>query len=126
MSEENRKHVRLMQKANRLGAQDLLEIAAMKGMNVFTDPNAPAKLSSATEPPVGCGGNAPNSRASSSSASGSVPNAAAEQGDSSKTPTTPVAVLSELDEDAVSHEHNPLTRTHATPIKLTVDVGRAV
>jgi hypothetical protein len=32
-----------MQKANRLGAQDLLEIAAMKNMTVFVDPTAPAK-----------------------------------------------------------------------------------
>ncbi len=78
MSKENRKHARLMQKANRLGAQDLLEIAAMKGMTVFIDPNAPATLSSATEPPVGSAGSALSSQASPASASDSVPNAATE------------------------------------------------
>ncbi len=108
MSEENRKHVRLMQKANRLGAQNLLEIAAMKGMTAFIDPNAPATLSSATEPPVGSGGSALSSQASPVSASDSVPSAATVQGDSSKTPTTPVAVMSDLDEGAESHEHAPM------------------
>ncbi len=98
MSKENRKHARLMQKANRLGTQDLLEIAAMKGMNIFTDPNAPAKASSATEPPPGGGGDAASSHSSTGSASGSVPSAVAQS--NSKAPTTPVAELSELDEDA--------------------------
>jgi len=100
MSKENRKHARLMQKANRLGAQDLLEIAAMKGMTVFADPTASAKVSSATEPPSGGGGDAASSHSSTGSASGAVPSAVSQQ--SSKAPTTPVAVLSELDEDAVA------------------------
>jgi hypothetical protein len=100
MSKENRKHARLMQKANRLGAQDLLEIAAMKGLTVFTDPNATAKVSSATEPPSGGGGGgAASSHSSSGSASGAVPSVVALQ--SSKAPTTPVAVLNDLDEDVV-------------------------
>ena len=107
MSEENRKHARLIQKANRLGVQDLLEIAAMKGMSVFTDPTAPASLSSATGPSVGDDGNAMSSRSSGSSASGLSPNAVAAQGGSSTTPTTPLTVLSDLDGDAVSHEQNP-------------------
>jgi hypothetical protein len=92
MSKENRKHARLMQKANRLGAQDLLEIAAMKGMTIFTNPNPEGMPASATEPPVGCGGNAEPSKLSASSASGSVLSAAALQGDVSKTPTTPGCV----------------------------------
>jgi hypothetical protein len=101
MSKENRKHARLMQKANRLGAQDLLEIAAMKGLTVFTDPNATAKVSSATEPPSGGGGGggAASSHSSSGSASGAVPSVVALQ--SSRAPTTPVAVLNDLDENVV-------------------------
>jgi hypothetical protein len=108
MSKENRKHARLMQKANRLGSQDLLEIAAMKGMAIFTDPNAPAPLSSTTEPPVGCGDCAASSTASSSRSSSSVSNVAAQQGTNCKTPLTSVVVQSELDEDALSHEHEPI------------------
>jgi hypothetical protein len=98
MSKENRKHARLMQKANRLGAQDLLEIAAMKNMTVFVDPTAPAKATSATEPPPGGGGDAASSHSSTRSASGSVPSAVAQS--NSKAPTPPVAEQSELDEDS--------------------------
>jgi hypothetical protein len=108
MSKENRKHARLMHKANRLGSQDLLEIAAMKGMTIFTDPNAPAPLSSATEPPVGCGDSAASSRASSDRSSRSVSNVAAQQGNNSRTRLTSVVVQSELDEDALSHTHEPI------------------
>jgi hypothetical protein len=93
--------------ANRLGAQDLLEIAAMKGMSVFTDPNAPANLSSATGPLVRDDGNARSSRSSGSSASGSNPIAVAAQSGTDTTPTTPVAVLSDVDGDAMSHVQNP-------------------
>jgi hypothetical protein len=96
-----------MQKANRLGAQDLLEIAAMKGLSVLFNPPAPALEPPAVEPLVGCVEPAVTSGESGSSAGGSVPNAATGQGDSTKAPTTPVAVLSGLDEDAVSHEQNP-------------------
>jgi hypothetical protein len=104
MSKENRKHARLMQKANRLGSQDLLEIAAMKGMTIFTDPNAPAPISSTTEPPVGCGDCAASSSASSSKSSRSVSNVAAQEGTNCKTPLTSVVEHSELDEEALSHE----------------------
>jgi hypothetical protein len=107
MSEENRKHARLMQKANRLGQQDLLEIAAMKGMNVFTVPTAPANLISATGDSVGDDVTAMCSRSSGSSASGSNPNSVAATGAGGSTPSTPVAALTDLDGDAVSREQNP-------------------
>jgi hypothetical protein len=107
MSKENRKHARLMQKANRLGAQDLLEIAAMKGMTVFTNPNPETQPASATDPPVGGGGNAVPSKLSASSASGSDRSAAAVQGEGSKTPTTPVALSGEVDEGAMPTEPEP-------------------
>jgi hypothetical protein len=100
MSEENRKHARLMQKANRLGAQDLLEIAAMKGMTMFTNPTPDGKSSSATEPPVGCDGLAVPNKQSASSASGSVPSAAANVGDGCKTPLAHLAVSEEMEDGA--------------------------
>jgi hypothetical protein len=102
---ENRKHARLMQKANRLGAQDLLEIAAMKGMTMFTNPNPEGGVASATEPPVGCGASAVPSILSASSASCMALSVAAVQGDDSKTPTTPVALVGDLDEIAIASEH---------------------
>jgi hypothetical protein len=102
---ENRKHARLMQKANRLGSQDLLEIAAMKGMTMFINPNPAGEVASATEPPLGCGAEAVPSILSASSASVTVLSVAAVQGDDSKTPTTPVAVDGDLDEIAMPSEH---------------------
>jgi hypothetical protein len=96
-----------MQKANRLDAGDLLEIAAMKGMSVFTDPNAPANLSSAAGPLVGDDGGAIGSRPSGSSAGGSQPNTMAAQSDTGTNPTTPVPVLSDWDGDAVPQAQNP-------------------
>jgi hypothetical protein len=102
MSKENRKHARLMHKANRLGSQDLVEIAAMKGMTIFTDPNAPAPLSSAPEPPVGCGDSAASSKASFGSSSRSVPIVATQQGNNKNTPLISVVEQSELDEDALT------------------------
>ncbi len=105
ISKENRKHARLMQKANRLGSQDLLEIAAMKGMTMFTNPNPEGGVASATEPPVGCGASAVPSILSASSASDTASSVAAVQGDASRTPTTPVAVVGDLDEIAIPSEH---------------------
>ena len=102
---ENRKHARLMQKANRLGSQDLLEIAAMKGMTIFTNPNPEGGVASATEPPLGCGASPVPSTLSASSASGMAPSVAAVQADDSRTPTTPVAVVGDLDEIAKPSEH---------------------
>ncbi len=96
-----------MQKANRLDAGDLLEIAAMKGMSVFTDPNAPAILSSAAGPLVGDDGGAIGSRPPGSSAGGSQPNTMAAQSDTGTNPTTPVPVLSDWDGDAVPQAQNP-------------------
>ncbi len=63
ISKENRKHSRLMLKANKLGAQDLLEIAAMKGIKLIGTTQSTAEPSLAAEPAVGTG------RTSSGSAS---------------------------------------------------------
>ena len=108
VSKENRKHARLMQKANRLGSQDLVEIAAMKGMTIFTDPKAPASLPSAPEPPVGCGDSAASSKGSDGSSSRSIPIVATQPGNNKNTPLISVVEQSDLDEDAFSHEHEPV------------------
>jgi hypothetical protein len=97
--QENRKHARLMQKANRLGPQDLLEIAAMKGISLMAATSLPAEPALAAEPPVGSGGNATHSVASCGLSSSSAGSRQANTGDMVVAPATPLAALSELDED---------------------------
>jgi hypothetical protein len=99
MSKENRKHARLMLKANRLGQADLLEIACMKGMTVFTDPNAPSSVAAPVVPPVDYSAGASSSRTSSGSECNVPPNPSVEQEDCNKASSSPVAVLSEMDQE---------------------------
>jgi hypothetical protein len=87
-----------MQKANRLGPQDLLEIAAMKGISLMAGTGLPAKPALAAEPPVGSGSNTTGSIASSGHSSSSASNSAAITGDFVVAPATPVAAMSEVDE----------------------------
>jgi hypothetical protein len=99
ISKENRKHARLMQKANKLGAQDLLEIAAMKGITMVADTKSTAELSLAAEPAVGIGSVSAGSVASSGISGSETPTAAAAMSDIGIAPPLEVDVMSEVEED---------------------------
>ncbi len=64
---ENRKHARLMQKANKLGAQDLLEIAALKGISMVMRPEQQSEPSLGSNLSGSGGGTSASSVASSCS-----------------------------------------------------------
>jgi hypothetical protein len=86
ISKENRKHARLMQKANKLGAQDLLEIAAMKGITMIANRQSTADPSLAAEPAVGIGSKASGSTSSTGTSGSEAPNAAAVMNDNGIAP----------------------------------------
>ena len=81
ISKENRKHARLMQKANKLGAQDLLEIAAMKGITLIADRQSTAAPSLAADPAVAIGSTSSGSASTTGSPGSEAPNAAAVMND---------------------------------------------
>jgi hypothetical protein len=76
ISKENRKHARLMQKANKLGAQDLLEIAAMKGITLIANKQLSGEPPLAPEPAVGIGSKPSGSTCSTGTSGSEAPNAA--------------------------------------------------
>ena len=100
-SEENRKHARLMQKANKLGAQDLLEIAAMKGITLIANRQSTAAPSLAADPAVGIGSTSSGSASTTGSSGSEAPNAAAVMNDNGIAPPVEEDVMDEDGDDAL-------------------------
>ncbi len=96
ISKENRKHARLMQKANKLGAQDLLEIAAMKGITMIASRQLSGEPPLAPEPAVGIGSKPSGSTCSTETSGSEAPNAAVVMNDNGIAPPLEEA---EMDED---------------------------
>jgi hypothetical protein len=86
ISKENRKHARLMQKANKLGAQDLLEIAAMKGITLIANKQLSGEPPLAPEPAVGIGSKPSGSTCSTGTSGSEAPNAAVVMNDNGIAP----------------------------------------
>lgn len=100
-SEENRKHARLMQKANKLGAQDLLEIAAMKGITLIANRQLTAEPSLAADPAVGIGSISSGSASTTGTSGSEAPNAAAVMNDNGIAPPLEVNEVDEDGDDAL-------------------------
>ncbi len=96
ISKENRKHARLMQKANKLGAQDLLEIAAMKGITMIANRQLSGEPPLAPEPAVGIGSKPSGSTCSTGTSGSEAPNAAVVMNDNG---IAPPLEEEEMDED---------------------------
>jgi hypothetical protein len=100
-SKENRKHARLMQKANKLGPQDLLEIAAMKGITLIANRQSTAEPSLAADPAVGIGSISSGSASTTGSSGSEAPNAAAVMNDNGIAPPLEVDEMDADGDDAL-------------------------
>ena len=85
-----------MQKANKLGAQDLLEIAAMKGITMIANRQLSGEPPLAPEPAVGIGSKPSGSTCSTGTSGSEAPNAAVVMNDNG---IAPPLEEEEMDED---------------------------
>ena len=101
ISKENRKHARLMQKANKLGAQDLLEIAAMKGITMIASMQLSGEPPLAPEPAVGIGSKPSGSTCSTETSGSEAPTASVVMIDNGISPPLEEAEMDEDDDGAL-------------------------
>ena len=90
-----------MQKANKLGAQDLLEIAAMKGITMIASRQLSGEPSLAPEPAVGIGSKPSGSTCSTETSGSEAPTASVVMIDNGISPPLEEAEMDEDDDGAL-------------------------